>query len=93
MSRYHPDRDPAPTLNAARRWADRCLAREGSIFAENENLWTPVLLDELDRLFIQNYDEGEGSFISEIEEAATDWISGEPQADGRGIVDIDALSI
>lgn len=63
MSRYIPNHDPAPNLNAARRWAERCLETDGSIFAGNENLWTPTLLDELDRLFVQNYDEGEGSFI------------------------------
>jgi 5-methylcytosine-specific restriction enzyme B len=68
MSKYHPDRDPAPNLNAARRWADRCLETEGSIFADNENLWTPPLLDELDRLFIQNYDEGEGTFIQKLKD-------------------------
>jgi 5-methylcytosine-specific restriction protein B len=66
MSRYHPVRDPAPTLNAAHRWADRCLAAEGSVFDDNANLWTPVLLDELDRLFVQNYDESEGSFIHKL---------------------------
>jgi len=38
MSRYHPDRDPAPTLNAARRWADRCLAVEGSVFDDKATL-------------------------------------------------------
>ena len=66
MSRYHPWRDPAPILNAARRWAERCLAAEGSVFDDQANLWTPVLLDELDRLFVQNYDEGEGSFIQKL---------------------------
>jgi 5-methylcytosine-specific restriction enzyme B len=68
MSKYHPDRDPAPNLNAARRWADRCLETEGAIFADNENLWTPPLLDELDRLFIQNYDDGEGTFIQKLKD-------------------------
>jgi len=53
-------------LNAARRWAERCLAAEGSVFDDQANLWTPVLLDELDRLFVQNYDEGEGSFIQKL---------------------------
>jgi 5-methylcytosine-specific restriction protein B len=66
MSKYHPDRDPAPTLNAARHWAERCLSAEGSIFDDKVRLWTPALLDELDRLFVQNYDEGEGSFIQKL---------------------------
>jgi 5-methylcytosine-specific restriction protein B len=66
MSRYHPDRDPSPTLNAARRWAGSCLAAEGSVFDDKAHLWTPALLDELDRLFVQNYDEGEGSFIQKL---------------------------
>jgi 5-methylcytosine-specific restriction enzyme B len=62
----HPERDPAPTLNAARRWADRCLAVEGSVFDDKATLWTPALLDDLDRLFVQNYDEGEGTFIEKL---------------------------
>jgi 5-methylcytosine-specific restriction protein B len=66
MSRYHPGRDPAPTLNAARRWGECCLVAEGSIFDDQAKLWTPPLLDELDHLFVQNYDEGEGSFIQKL---------------------------
>jgi 5-methylcytosine-specific restriction protein B len=66
MSRYNPDMDTGPNLNAARRWAGRCLQSDGSILADNETLWTPTLLDELDRLFVQNYDEGEGSFIEKL---------------------------
>lgn len=66
MSKYHPDRDSAVTLNAARHWANRCLEADGSIFVDSENLWTPALLDELDRLFIQNLDEGEGTFIQKL---------------------------
>jgi hypothetical protein len=66
MSRYNPDLDAAQNLNAARCWADRCLQTEGSIFSDNESLWTPTLLDELDRLFVQNYDDSEGRFIQKL---------------------------
>jgi 5-methylcytosine-specific restriction protein B len=66
MARYHPEGDSDATLAAARRWADRCLQNDGSIFADNESLWTPPLLDELDRLFTQNVDEGEGNFLQKL---------------------------
>jgi 5-methylcytosine-specific restriction protein B len=68
MSRYHPHRDSSLILNAAWRWAEGCLAAEGSVFDDRAKLWTTVLLDELDRLFVQTYDEGEGSFIQKLRE-------------------------
>ena len=64
----HPRiRTSAPVLAAAAAWADDCLQRDGSVFAEGESLWTAANLDELDRLFVQNYDEGEGSFFEKLD--------------------------
>lgn len=67
MSRHHSSRDTLPVHDAAARWAVRCLAEDGSILAEDEQLWTPVNLDELDAAFVQNLDEGEGTFLEKLE--------------------------
>jgi 5-methylcytosine-specific restriction protein B len=67
MSRHNPHHDSAPILAAAARWAANCLADDGSVLAEGERLWTSEQLDELDRAFVQNYDEGEGNFLEKLE--------------------------
>ena len=67
MSRYNPHHDSAPILAAAAEWADKCLLKDGSTFAEGTNLWTPQYLDELDRVFVQNYDEGKGDFWQKLQ--------------------------
>jgi 5-methylcytosine-specific restriction protein B len=68
MSRYNPHRDTAPVLAGATEWAKRCLLADGSLFTEHESLWTPEHLDELDRLFVQNPPESEGSFFDKLED-------------------------
>ena len=67
MSRYNPHHDSAPILAAAAEWADKCLLKDGSTFAERTNLWTPQYLDELDQVFVQNYDEGKGDFWQKLQ--------------------------
>jgi 5-methylcytosine-specific restriction enzyme B len=67
MSRFNPHHDSAPVLAAAAEWADKCLQKDGSIFAEGANLWTLQYLDELDRVFVQNNDEGKGDFWQKLE--------------------------
>ena len=67
MSRYQPDRDTGPILEAASRWAGNCLVDDRSILSEGERLWTPQHFDELDHAFVQNYDDGEGSFMEKLQ--------------------------
>jgi 5-methylcytosine-specific restriction protein B len=67
MSKHHPNRDPVPILEAAAGWAARCLAEDGSVLAEGESLWTLEYLDQLDRAFVQNLEEGEGSFLEKLQ--------------------------
>ncbi len=71
MSRHNPRHDAAPILEGAARWSAACLADDGSILAQGERLWTPELLDELDRAFVQNYDEGEGNFLEKLQKQLT----------------------
>jgi 5-methylcytosine-specific restriction protein B len=68
MSRFNPHHpNAAKTLQAAADWGQRCLLEDGSMFAAGRHLWTPDLLDELDRRFVQNLDVGEGDFLGKLE--------------------------
>jgi 5-methylcytosine-specific restriction protein B len=67
LARYNPHRDAQPVHKAAETWSARCLIADRSVFLDDRNLWTPELLDELDRRFVQNLDEGEGDFFEKLE--------------------------
>lgn len=67
MSRYHPKKDALPVLEAAARWAERCLVADSSILSDDAALWTPAHLDELDSAFTRNLDEGDGTFFQKLE--------------------------
>lgn len=67
MSRYNPHRDTAAIYQAADAWK-QAVRHEGSVLAENKQLWTMDLLDELDRFFVQNPDEGKGTFLEKLQE-------------------------
>ena len=67
MSRFNPHRDAIPIYEAARLWAKDCLLNDSSAFAADGALWTSVHLDELDRHFVRNLDEGEGNFLEKLE--------------------------
>lgn len=67
MSSYSPERDKSALYSAARAWAQRSLLDSGSILSDTEGLWTSEVLDELDKRFVQNYDEGEGTFIQKLQ--------------------------
>jgi 5-methylcytosine-specific restriction protein B len=66
MSRFHPDWDIAPILEAAKYWRDVALLSDGSVFGDSE-LWTNEHLDELQEYFVENLDYGEGNFMSKLE--------------------------
>lgn len=67
MSSYSPERDKSALYSAARAWAQRSLLDSDSILSDTKGLWTSEVLDELDRRFVQNYDEGEGTFIQKLQ--------------------------
>ena len=66
MARYNPHHDPGPIHQAAARWSERCLLEDGSILQDELKLWIPTLIDELNQRFVQNLDEGEGSFFEKL---------------------------
>lgn len=66
MSRFNPFRVVTPVYDAAAQWRTNCLETGGSVFADDRSLWTPTLLDELDRRFVKNLDEGKGNFWEKL---------------------------
>jgi 5-methylcytosine-specific restriction protein B len=67
MSIYNPKHEVGPILAAAATWPKQCLLADMSVFFAGSSLWTPEHLDELDQAFVQNYDEGEGTFFGKLE--------------------------
>ncbi len=66
MASYNPRRDNAALYEAAHQWATRSLLQSASVLSEAPDLWNLANLDELDLRFVQNYDEGEGSFLEKL---------------------------
>lgn len=66
MSRFCGEIDTAPILEAAAVWRDKCLIQDGSVLSEAA-LWTTPKLEELEKFFVRNLDEGSGTFIQKLE--------------------------
>ena len=65
MSRYCPDRDIKPMINAAEHWRQHGLLNDGSILTDKA-IWKPEYLEDLTRYFINQPDAGEGSFFEKL---------------------------
>jgi 5-methylcytosine-specific restriction protein B len=65
MSRYCGEHESRPILEAAQHWKLAALIGEGSVFS-NRKLWTKPGFQALDRHFVQNLEEGEGTFLSKL---------------------------
>lgn len=65
MSRYCGGKDVAPIFAAAERWRDVALLRDGSVFSERQ-LWTLEGMEYLETHFINNLDEGKGSYWEKL---------------------------
>ena len=63
MARY---KDAEPILTAAEHWKDRCLLGGQSLFTDRP-LWTRSNFQELQRAYVENPDEGSGSFLEKLE--------------------------
>lgn len=68
MAASNPDH--TPILEAARRWAERCLRHNGSVFTTDE-IWTPEVLDEFRVRFMENYLDDGRTFIEKLQEQLT----------------------
>jgi 5-methylcytosine-specific restriction protein B len=66
LSRYNPHHPNAEVvLSSARRWLDRCLIDDGSIFTD-EAVWTAKHVQEVVEYFVRRPDEGEGVFLEKL---------------------------
>ncbi len=66
MSRFHPDWNIEPILEAADHWKQNALLGDGSVFSDAA-LWTDDNLDALQKYFVENLDYGEGNFMSKLQ--------------------------
>ncbi|WP_302175001.1 AAA family ATPase [uncultured Hydrogenophaga sp.] len=57
-------------MEAAAIWRDKCLIQDGSVFSDTA-LWTISALEDLEKFFVQNLDEGSGTFIQKLEAQLT----------------------
>lgn len=75
MSRYCGETNPGILLEAAEHWRLNGLIADGSIFTE-KSLWKIENFEALERYFIKQPDEGEGTFFdklaAQLEETATE---------------------
>lgn len=60
-----------PIIDAAGQWLRDAVISDGSLFAA-EQLWTPELIQELRRAFVERPDEGGDSFIKKLHGQLTD---------------------
>src|SRR6266545_3138984 len=65
MARYS-ERDTGSTYEAAGRFREECLRRDGSLLFESASLWTAANLETLHAVFVAAPDEGDRSFIDKF---------------------------
>jgi len=65
MARKRADGDFSVILQAAQDWMATCLVSDGSLFGP-EPLWTPELLAEVHRAFVENPDFGSDDFFTKL---------------------------
>lgn len=65
MARRAANEDFTQILDAARRWIERCLVDDGSLFG-GEQLWTPALIAEVRSAFVDHLDTGSGTFLEKL---------------------------
>lgn len=66
MSRFTEIPTAAQTLEAASQWKQRCMLQQRSLFRDDEPCWTVDSLSELERLYVQQPDQGAGSFLERL---------------------------
>jgi 5-methylcytosine-specific restriction protein B len=66
MAKFNPHHDNDKLYPAMRDFASECLLRDGSLLQPGQTLWTSRNLEELDRTFVQNPDEGDGTYYVKL---------------------------
>ncbi len=67
MARLTNWRDLTQSLQAARTWIDTCLIQDGSLFTR-QSLWTPALIEEVKRAFVDHPDNSKRDFITKLKD-------------------------
>ena len=68
MAKYTPNYETNKLYSAMRKFGNECLLQDGSVLQPGQIVWTPDNLDELDRWFVQNPDEGEGTYFVKLKQ-------------------------
>ena len=55
-----------PYYDAIRTWRDDCLIGDGSLFTPGVDVWSPAIVEDLCKRFIDAPDEGSGSFFDKF---------------------------
>src|ERR1017187_164210 len=78
MSRYHPNPDINPIFKAAERWRQQALESQGSVLGTGD-VWSNTNVLSLKHNFVDNLDEGEGTFLEKLERQLSPADSGTKQ--------------
>ena len=68
MAKFTPNYETNKLYSAMRKFGNECLLQDGSVLQPGQMVWTPDNLDELDRWFVQNPDEGEGTYFVKLKQ-------------------------
>jgi hypothetical protein len=66
MAKEINNRDLSPIIAAGQKWIQNCLIRDASMFS-SKPLWTPVLIQEVKKAFVDHPDTGENSFGDKLQ--------------------------
>src|SRR6185312_762855 len=66
MARLNNHHDTSQILNASDCWIDKCLLADGSIFDSEKSLWTPSVISEVYKSFVEHPDFGGDSFMTKL---------------------------
>jgi len=63
--------DDTPTIDAAAKWRELCLARDGSLFSDAP-VWTMSAIGALQRSFVDSPDDGDRTFLEKLHDQLRD---------------------
>ncbi|MDB4308160.1 AAA family ATPase [Gammaproteobacteria bacterium] len=66
MSRFNPHHNAIPVFEAAEHWRAVALDKDGSVFTDGD-LWNLQVLEEVKKVFVDNPEEGDGSYLEKLE--------------------------
>lgn len=58
-------RDLSQILSAAKQWIDKCLIEDRAVLSNNL-LWTPALIEEVRKAFVEHLDTSKDDFMTKL---------------------------